>query len=1189
VINKSKIIKDAQKFVAKAQWDKAIAEYEKILSDSPSDANTHNTVGDLYLKKNDQDRAIISYIKAAEIFNKSGFTLKSIALYKKVLNIKPDQIDIMLIMGKMNAERGLIGNANENYLAAAAYFSRQGQKARAIDIYKTLCDLNPENLSIAQNLAELYISEGFEEEGVAKYIELAESKLGQGDLVLARDLLEKASHKGSERIDFIRVAASLDMKSNRMPEAVSRLERIIDVNPDARVTSLLAEAYLGTGRYDKSAGLYLKLLEAEPGNIPYRLKLVSAYLGSGEYDTAWKESRALVESHIARSEFDEARRLLGEFLAHKPDSVEARQQLADICSKTGHEEETTRLHMEMADLYSASGDTEKAVNIYRELLAKNPDDESVKAKLSSVSATALEQTALTAQGPADIVDELFQPPAMPDIISPETPPAPPWLEESSAPMMETAAEEGPDKEISAAQKIFELIKPGQDDTADAAGDVSSPETVYDISAPGQDDMADAAEDVSSPGTIYEISAPGQDDAADMAGDVSAPGTVYELPEEPAGLPPFDLGAGGEEESPQETEANIVELQEVGPGGLDDLDIFGSAGEDEHVPGETPSVQVTAGEGLADSLAEIDVYISCGLIDKAMTALTELEGLAPANPELMKRRIEVCKSLGDVDGFVDASVELARTYAGMGFGEEARKAIRKAQEIDPYDERLGAILAELSPAEAGTTETPEVTADVPAEPSQAEAGIAEKPEVIADVPAELSPAEAGIAETPEIPTDSPAEPSLEHDTDSHAATVFALTEHAASLTPGSIIYLEELAEADFYAQQGLTVEAGEIYRRLIETNPDDPGLISRYEALARPVEEPVASDTPVASAEEPALEHQPEEPASYDIAAPSAEEPALENQPEEPATYDIMEPSAEVPVLESQLEELTSYDIMTPPVEEPTLESQLEELTSYDNMAPPAEEPALENKTEETAPEIPAAAPSAAHEDLDKELENQLDAAFGELDLDLQLEDETGAEPDGDFFDLAAELKDELDETGPLAPAPTGSFTDKHLEEVFLEFKKGVEEQLDKEDYETHYNLGIAYKEMGMINEALGEFVLAARDPSRGLDCASMRGLCYIEKGEYDEAIREFKAGLDIEGLGKNESMGLRYDLATAYELKGDIAAAQGVVNGLSREDEGFRDVKERLRKLNKAMLDLGIKPGPDQPGAPPKKSKVSYL
>ena len=93
-----------------------------------------------------------------------------------------------------------------------------------------------------------------------------------------------------------------------------------------------------------------------------------------------------------------------------------------------------------------------------------------------------------------------------------------------------------------------------------------------------------------------------------------------------------------------------------------------------------------------------------------------------------------------------------------------------------------------------------------------------------------------------------------------------------------------------------------------------------------------------------------------------------------------------------------------------------------------------------------------------------------------------------------------------------------LEEIFREFKKGVEQQLSAEDYETHYNLGIAYKEMGLVDEAIGEFQLASKDAARAVECCSMLGHCFLEKGMPQLAIKWFRKGLEAPAIG---------DLATA--------------------------------------------------------------
>ena len=167
----------------------------------------------------------------------------------------------------------------------------------------------------------------------------------------------------------------------------------------------------------------------------------------------------------------------------------------------------------------------------------------------------------------------------------------------------------------------------------------------------------------------------------------------------------------------------------------------------------------------------------------------------------------------------------------------------------------------------------------------------------------------------------------------------------------------------------------------------------------------------------------------------------------------------------------------------------------------------------------------------------------------------------DFFDLAAELESELnEEEEPIAL----SEEEQSLEEIFKEFKKGVEQQLDSEDYDTHYNLGIAYKEMGLIDEAIGEFQLASKDPKRAVECASMLGLCFLEKGMPQLAIKWYRKGLEMPEISEEEHIGLLYDLGSAHMEVGDTDNAQKAFMEVYGMNSNYRDIVSRIKQLEDA-------------------------
>jgi tetratricopeptide (TPR) repeat protein len=169
------------------------------------------------------------------------------------------------------------------------------------------------------------------------------------------------------------------------------------------------------------------------------------------------------------------------------------------------------------------------------------------------------------------------------------------------------------------------------------------------------------------------------------------------------------------------------------------------------------------------------------------------------------------------------------------------------------------------------------------------------------------------------------------------------------------------------------------------------------------------------------------------------------------------------------------------------------------------------------------------------------------------------------FDLSAELGDLFgaqSAVGEEEAAPSGTdLGDAALADIFREFQKGVEKQLGKEDYETRYNLGIAYKEMGLVDEAIAEFQLAAKDDARLLECASMLGICFLEKGMPKLAVKWFEKGLQAPGRSEDEYQALRYDLANALEQGGESDRALAIFSELFGQNAKFRDVAEKVRRL----------------------------
>ncbi len=157
------------------------------------------------------------------------------------------------------------------------------------------------------------------------------------------------------------------------------------------------------------------------------------------------------------------------------------------------------------------------------------------------------------------------------------------------------------------------------------------------------------------------------------------------------------------------------------------------------------------------------------------------------------------------------------------------------------------------------------------------------------------------------------------------------------------------------------------------------------------------------------------------------------------------------------------------------------------------------------------------------------------------------------------------------PVPQTSLgIDAGLAEIFEEYRVSAESEADANgngDYETHYNLGLAYKEMDLFEEALEEFQVAAGlvDPEDGtpryLQCCNLLGHCFIQKGVPQLAVKWFNKGFNTPGASEDERQALRYELAAAYEQVGDIDRAIDLFTEVYGINVSYRGVKERLREL----------------------------
>lgn len=172
-----------------------------------------------------------------------------------------------------------------------------------------------------------------------------------------------------------------------------------------------------------------------------------------------------------------------------------------------------------------------------------------------------------------------------------------------------------------------------------------------------------------------------------------------------------------------------------------------------------------------------------------------------------------------------------------------------------------------------------------------------------------------------------------------------------------------------------------------------------------------------------------------------------------------------------------------------------------------------------------------------------------------------------------------------------------LEDSINDLKANIQRGHDEQEYETHYNLGIAYKEMGLIPEAIKEFELAFQGNLRFQDASSMLAGCYKENGMIDTAVDIIQNALEDPRCKNENAIALKYELAMLYEIQGVLERAKAIYEEIYLLDPAFRDVAAK-RTLKAARQEdtknPAVSPIPEPAKKPKrqdtkKKDRISYL
>lgn len=884
------------------------------------------------------------------------------------------------------------------------------------------------------------------------------------------------------------------------------------------------------GQLDRAVAEYERLVKHDPNEVRALLRIGGLYQKKGENEQAARALERAAESYANQGFFLKAVAVYKQVLKLAP-TVEAHQRLADLYQQLGLLRDAMAQFQLVVAAHEKEGRTEETAAVLRKMLDLDPENALGRARLGEL----LISTGEEAEGRKELEKALGQ------------------LEKGgrSDDYLRVADRllqgEAPDPEM--ARKVAKIyLDKGEARKALARLQVSfkaepgSVETLA-LLARGFQDLGDTKKTAS----VYKEMARIHKEAGRKREEREAWKQVLRLaPDDPAAREALAGAAPAAVPTPPPppVEATTAASQRI-PVSETTVESTGPRVE-KSAPKAAPPPPARP-EDAGKLLAEFDVYLKYKLFSKAQDHLQALLALDPDSLEAQERAALLAEAMGERPAMRDALLVVVRLAQKARDEARAKQAIDKLRAEFPGDAEVEA----LGGGQEDDTASGMIVVD-----EELTGGGEVVMEVQVDEDEPLGPASALERETSTFPM-------IEEDSALQAAIELSALEPSEA---GETFH-EPLLEIDVSEPETAPVIEAEVEPEIVEPSQEpEPEPEPVVAAPPAPEPKPVVSKpkAPAAPPEAPAPA------AATPPPAPAAsEDPALEAELDEAAFYVQQE-------MWDEAEELLRALVAKAPNDPRILglQGEMEIARAPAKQAKPAAAPKAAEAA--GAPATPKAKKPAAPSR--PSAKRPPPPAFAKA---LTVEPSTEGS-----FDLAEELLGDLDLTAmerDVSEAPAD--LQYSVEEVLEEFKKGVSQTVRPEDSETHYNLGIAYKEMGLFSEAIGAFQQAmagSQGTQRELDCLITSGLCWLELGQPRDALKSFLAGLGAAALTAESAIALHYEIGAVYETLGEKEKALEFFGRVHRADPGYREVAAALERLQD---------GGDDPKDPSSvnKGKVGYV
>ena len=331
LFDKAKVVKSAEKYLSLGKIPAAIKEYEQLVANDAEDLTALNMLGDLYVRVGNKEEAIACFLRIAEHYREEDFSLKAIAMYKKVDRLQPGDPVIAEKMAMLYGLQGLVVEARAQYMVVAESWTRAGESRKALEVLRKIADLDPENTDVRIKLAEGYLTEGVKPEAADAFVIAGEHLLARGEADRAVEAYSRALEINPEDKSILNGILAAHTAQGTADEAAGIIERAVAESPDeVTLLDLLARAYLAAEDAPGAERATANLIAKDPSTYLRFVDVAHLYLKIDDLDSAVSVVARITEQMLASHEENSLLDLVNEALARDPEHVQALRLLVRV-------------------------------------------------------------------------------------------------------------------------------------------------------------------------------------------------------------------------------------------------------------------------------------------------------------------------------------------------------------------------------------------------------------------------------------------------------------------------------------------------------------------------------------------------------------------------------------------------------------------------------------------------------------------------------------------------------------------------------------------------------------------------------------------------------------------------------------------------------------------------------------------